>query len=135
MPVAYTPLVSPFALCSAAAWLLVFACAWRFRSRTYAAFFGVTLMSGEILMVPEWFGLMGRPWGESAIADQQTGGGIAWGVGEIPTVLLAVFVALSWSRDDDRVAKRRDRKVDRDGDVEMDEYNAMLERLADRDGR
>jgi len=43
VPVAYTPLVSPFALCSAAAWLLVFACAWRFRSRTYAAFFGVTL--------------------------------------------------------------------------------------------
>lgn len=101
----------------------------------FHAFFGVTLMSGEILMVPEWFGLMGRPWGESAIADQQTGGGIAWGVGEIPTVLLAVFVALSWSRDDDRVAKRRDRKVDRDGDVEMDEYNQMLAKLADRDGR
>ena len=39
------------------------------------------------------------------------------------------------SRDDDRVAKRRDRKVDRDGDVEMDEYNQMLAKLADRDGR
>jgi hypothetical protein len=42
-------------------------------------------------------------------------------------------VAFSWSRDDERAARRRDRQVERDGDVEMDEYNAMLARIADRD--
>ncbi|NTW41525.1 MAG: hypothetical protein HGA44_16875, partial [Cellulomonadaceae bacterium] len=47
----------------------------------------------------------------------------------------AIGVALAWSREDDRVARRRDRKVDRDGDVEMDEYNAMLARMAERDDR
>ncbi len=96
----------------------------------FHAFFGVTLMSGEILLVPEWFGLMGRPWGATAIADQQNGGGIAWGVGEIPTLFLAIIVAFSWSKDDERAARRRDRKVDRDGDVEMDEYNDMLKKLS-----
>lgn len=96
----------------------------------FHAFFGVTLMSGEILLVPEWFGLMGRPWGDTAIVDQQTGGGIAWGVGEIPTLFLAIIVAFSWSKDDERAARRRDRKVDRDGDLEMDEYNDMLQKLA-----
>ncbi|PFG35001.1 putative copper resistance protein D [Sanguibacter antarcticus] len=101
----------------------------------FHAFFGVTLMSGEILLVPEWFGLMGREWGLSALADQQEGGGIAWGVGELPTISLAVIVAVSWSRADERLAKRRDRKVDRDGDVEMDDYNDMLQKLSDADDR
>jgi cytochrome c oxidase assembly factor CtaG/putative copper export protein len=99
----------------------------------FHAFFGVTLMSGEILLVPEWFGLMGREWGLPALEDQQKGGGIAWGVGELPTISLAVIVAVSWARDDTRLATRRDRKVDRDGDIEMDEYNDMLKKLSDRD--
>jgi putative copper resistance protein D len=100
----------------------------------FHAFFGVTLMSGEVLLVPDWFGVLGRDWGPSALADQQRGGAIAWGIGEVPTIALAVIAALSWARDDERVARRRDRRVDRDGDGELDEYNAMLARLAE-DGR
>ena len=100
----------------------------------FHAFFGVTLVTGDVLFVADWFGLMGRPWGASAIADQQAGGAITWGIGEMPTLVLAVGGRRSpWSRDDDRTARRRDRQVDRDGDVEMDEYNAMLAGLADRD--
>ena len=104
-----------------------------FATMVFHAFFGVTLVSGDVLLVADWFGLMGRPWGPSAIADQQLGGAITWGIGEIPTLALAIGVALAWSRDDDRTARRRDRQVDRDGDVELDEYNAMLAGLADRD--
>ncbi|WP_454050674.1 cytochrome c oxidase assembly protein [Cellulomonas sp. Marseille-Q8402] len=104
-----------------------------FATMAFHAFFGVALTSGDVLLVPDWFGLLGREWGPSAIEDQQRGGGVAWGIGELPTLALAVGVALAWSRDDDRTARRRDRKVERDGDVEMDEYNAMLARLASRD--
>ena len=50
-----------------------------------------------------------------------------------PTLALAIGVAAAWARDDERTARRRDRKVEREGDVEMDEYNEMLARLADRD--
>ncbi|GIJ00043.1 putative copper resistance protein D [Sediminihabitans luteus] len=101
----------------------------------FHAFFGVTLMMSNELLVADWFGLMGRPWGPSAIADQQKGGGIAWSIGEIPTLALALVVALSWSRSDEREARRRDRRVDRDGDVEMDQYNEMLAQLKERDDR
>lgn len=101
----------------------------------FHAFFGVTLMMSESLLAADWFGLMGRPWGLSAIEDQQRGGGLAWGIGEIPTLSLAVIVAVSWYRSDTREAARRDRKVDREGDIEMDEYNAMLARLKERDDR
>ena len=90
----------------------------------FHAFFGLALMSGSGLLLADWYGAMG--WGTSAIEDQQTGGGIAWSVGEIPTAALAVFVAVMWSRSDERESKRRDRQADRDGDAELEEYNAML---------
>jgi len=99
----------------------------------FHAFFGVTLMSSNILLAPEWFGLMGRPWGPPAIVDQQQGGGVAWGIGEIPTVALAIIVAVLWSKNDERVARRRDRRVDEQGDAELDEYNRMLERMSHED--
>lgn len=99
----------------------------------FHAFFGVALMTTNTLLAPEWFGLMGRPWGDSAILDQQKGGGIAWGIGEIPTVALAVIVAVMWSKSDDRAAKRRDRRVDEQGDAELDEYNKMLAKMAEDD--
>jgi cytochrome c oxidase assembly factor CtaG/putative copper export protein len=105
-----------------------------FATMAFHAFFGVALVGGEVLLVPDWFGLLGREWGPSAIVDQQRGGGVAWGIGELPTLALAVAVAFSWARDDERTARRRDRRVAREGDVEMDEYNAMLARLAERDG-
>lgn len=104
-----------------------------FATMAFHAFFGVALTSGDVLLVPDWFGLLGREWGPSAIVDQQRGGGVAWGIGELPTLALAIGVAFAWARDDERTARRRDRKVDREGDTEMDDYNAMLARLAARD--
>ena len=106
-----------------------------FATMAFHAFFGITLISGNELLVADWFGLMGRTWGVSALADQRVGGSIAWGIGELPTLALAIGVAAAWARDDERVARRRDRRVAQEGDVELDEYNAMLGRLADRDSR
>ncbi|TBN58649.1 copper transporter [Glaciihabitans arcticus] len=90
----------------------------------FHAFFGLALMTGTGLLLADWYGAMG--WGTSALADQQAGGGIAWSVGEIPTVALAIAVAIMWSRSDERESKRYDRKAERDGDAELEEYNAML---------
>jgi cytochrome c oxidase assembly factor CtaG/putative copper export protein len=97
----------------------------------FHAFFGLSLMTGTGLLLADWYGAMGWDTGVSAIADQQKGGGIAWSVGEIPTVALAIAVALMWSRSDAKDSKRYDRKADRDGDAELAEYNAMLARRAD----
>ncbi|MFI9484774.1 cytochrome c oxidase assembly protein [Promicromonospora sp. NPDC052451] len=103
-----------------------------FATMAFHAFFGVALTSGTALLVPDWFGLMGRPWGPSAIVDQQKGGAVAWGIGELPTLLLAVGVAISWTRSDAREARRTDRKAERDGDAELEAYNAMLAEKAEQ---
>jgi putative copper resistance protein D len=90
------------------------------------AFFGLSFVTGQALLLPDWYGAMGRTWGQTPLADQQTGGGVAWSVGEIPTVILAIVVAVLWSRSDERDAKRRDRAADRDDDAELKAYNEML---------
>ncbi|MTE24487.1 cytochrome c oxidase assembly protein [Microbacterium sp. ZXX196] len=97
------------------------------------AFFGIAIMSQSGLMVAEWYGSMGRAWGPTPMDDQYTGGGIAWSIGEIPTVITAITVAIQWSRSDERQQKRRDRHADRTGDAELAEYNARLARIAERD--
>lgn len=99
----------------------------------FHAFFGLAIMSDQGLMLADWFGAMGRTWGLPPLEDQRWGGGIAWSVGEIPTVALAIVVAVQWSRSDDREAKRRDRAADRDGEAELAAYNAMLTKRAGRD--
>ncbi|GGD66128.1 cytochrome c oxidase assembly protein [Microbacterium murale] len=99
------------------------------------AFFGIAIMMQEGLMVAEWFGSMARTWGPTPMEDQYIGGGIAWSIGEIPTLIVAITVAIQWSRDDTKVQRRNDRHADRTGDAELEEYNAQLAALADRDAR
>jgi len=99
------------------------------------AFFGIAIMMQSGLIVAEWFGMMGRTWGATPLEDQYTGGGIAWSIGEIPTLILAIIVAVQWSRSDARETKRRDRHADRTGEAELDAYNARLRELAMRDTR
>ena len=96
------------------------------------AFFGLAIISNTGLFLSDWYGAMGRTWGAAPLADQQAAGGIAWSIGEIPTVSLAIIVAILWSRSDSREARRRDRAADRDGDAELDAYNAMLGERAGR---
>ena len=99
------------------------------------AFFGIAIMSQSGLMVAEWFGGMGRTWGPTPLEDQYIGGGVAWSIGELPTLILAITVAIQWSRSDERAQKRADRHADRTGDAELEAYNAQLAALAARDAR
>jgi putative copper resistance protein D len=100
----------------------------------FHAFFGVTLLSGGTVLEADYFGGLGRTWGDTLLADQRTGGGVAWGIGDLPAIVLAVIIAVQWAISDDREARRRDRAADRDGDAELVAYNAMLARLAQRGG-
>lgn len=99
----------------------------------FHAFFGVAVMGGTSLIQASYFGNMGRDWGLSALADQQLGGSIMWGLGEIPTVMVAIGVALQWSRTDARETRRKDRAAERNNDAELTAYNNMFANLAKRD--
>ncbi|MET1064800.1 MAG: cytochrome c oxidase assembly protein [Arthrobacter sp.] len=101
----------------------------------FHAFFGVAIMGGTGLLAADYFGNLGRTWGPSALLDQQMGGAVAWGIGEVPTLLVAIGVAVMWSRDDARESKRTDRAADRNNDADLTAYNDMFARLAERDAR
>jgi putative copper resistance protein D len=90
----------------------------------FHAFFGVSLLAGNSLLAARWFTELGL--GVDALADQRTGGGIAWGIGEFPTIVLAVVLAVQWSRSDERESRRGDRAADRDDDAALAAYNRML---------
>ncbi|TDE99174.1 copper resistance protein CopD [Occultella glacieicola] len=104
-----------------------------FGTMAFHAFFGIALISMTTLLAPDYFGALGLPWGVDALADQETGGEITWGIGEVPSLILAVSLAVAWSKDDARTAKRLDRAAERDDDAELKAYNAMLERMS-KDG-
>lgn len=99
-----------------------------FATMAFHAFFGLSIIEMTSLLAADHFGWLGLSWGGGvdALADQEKGGAITWGIGELPTLALAVGVAISWARDDERTARRQDRKADRDEDADLRAYNAML---------
>ncbi|WP_414826643.1 cytochrome c oxidase assembly protein [Arthrobacter sp. Soil763] len=101
----------------------------------FHAFFGVAIMGGTGLLAADYFGNLGRTWGGSALLDQQKGGAVAWGIGEVPTLLVAIGVAIMWSRSDARESKRTDRAADRNNDADLTAYNDMFAQLAERDAK
>lgn len=105
-----------------------------FATMAFHAFFGVTLMGSTTVLQPEWFETIfaDRGWGDDPLSDQRYGAALAWGIGEIPTIVLAILVTVRWVGDDTREAVRRDRKADRDGEADLTAYNSMLARLGDR---
>lgn len=100
----------------------------------FHAFFAIALMSSEQLIQADWFGNMGHGW-FPAMDDQHTGGELMWGLGEVPAVIMGVIAVVQWARDDTREMKRVDREADRTGDAELEDYNLMLEQMAERGGR
>lgn len=100
---------------------------------SFHAFFGLALINGTAVLAPDWWASLNLTDTAALIDDQQAGGAIAWGVGELPTLLLMVIIGFQWARDDEREARRKDRAADRDGDAELAAWNEQLQRLADRD--
>lgn len=101
----------------------------------FHAFFGLSLMDGSGLLLADWYGAMGRTWGEAPIDDQHTGGAIAWGIGELPTAALTIIVSIQWFKADKREQRRTDRASDRSGHQDVEAYNQMLAKLAARESR
>ena len=100
----------------------------------FHAFFGLALMSGTDILAADWWHALGETNYQTLLNDQHTGGAIAWGAGEFPTVLIALMVVRQWVRSDERIAKRYDRRADVDGDAELRAYNDQLAGMASHRG-
>jgi len=97
------------------------------------AFFAIALMQSSEPIGVDWYIQVQPPWITDLLSDTTAGGSIAWALGEVPTFLLLVIVAVMWSRDDSRLAKQIDRAADRDGDADLKAYNAQLGAMNNRD--
>ena len=111
-----------------------------FATMTFHAFFGLSLANLTSLLAAEHFGRLGLTWWVDALKDQQIGGFVTWGIGEAPTLVLAVIMAMMWAKSDEKAAVRLDRQADRTNEAELIAYNRMLaERAAasarEEDGR
>ena len=99
-------------------------------SMPFHAFFGVALLGADTVIGQRFFADLRLPWVPDLLRDQSLGGGIAWATGEIPLVVVIIALLVQWSRHDEVEGRRHDRKADRDGDTELEAYNAMLADLA-----
>jgi len=100
----------------------------------FHAIFGISLMSSGALLAPDWWHALGYTDDAALLADQQKGGGIAWGAGDLPSFILAIALLVVWFGSDQRESRRLDRQADRDGDAELHAYNERLAELHRRDG-
>ncbi|WP_316759137.1 cytochrome c oxidase assembly protein [Streptomyces herbicida] len=103
-----------------------------FAGMPFHAFFGIALMMASTPMV-ETFKNPPASLGIEALSDQSAAGGIAWAFSEIPSVLVLIALLFQWYSSEQRQAKRKDRAADRDGDKELEAYNAYLASLNARE--
>lgn len=104
-----------------------------FAGMPFHAFFGIALMMATTPMVSTYENPPASL-GIDALADQNAAGGIAWAFSEVPSVIVLIALLFQWYASEQRQAKRKDRAADRDGDKELEAYNAYLASLHTRRG-
>ncbi|MFG2308052.1 cytochrome c oxidase assembly protein [Streptomyces sp. NPDC048566] len=102
-----------------------------FAGMPFHAFFGIALMMASQPMIAT-YEHPPASLGIEALADQTAAGGIAWAFSEVPSVLVLLALLFQWYGSEQRQAKRQDRAADRDGDKELEAYNAYLASLQAR---
>jgi putative copper resistance protein D len=96
----------------------------------FHAFFGITMMTSSTAIGAEYYEALQRPWLTDLLHDNYVGGGISWGTGEVPMLLVAMMLVAQWFTSDQRKAKQFDRREAAKGDdTELAAYNAWLEKI------
>ena len=93
-----------------------------FAAAVFHGIFGFITYSSQTSLGGGWFSEIKPSWLENPISDQQLGGGIAWGFGEIPTIIVLLILVYQWASRDEKQAKRVT-------DKEIDDYNEYLKSL------
>ncbi|GAA4108994.1 MULTISPECIES: cytochrome c oxidase assembly protein [Streptomyces] len=102
-----------------------------FAGMPFHAFFGIALMMASEPMISTYKNPPASL-AVDALTDQQAAGGIAWAFSEIPSVLVLIALVFQWYATEKRQARRTDRAAERDGDRELQAYNAYLASLNTR---
>jgi putative copper resistance protein D len=98
----------------------------------FHAFFGVVVMMSTTLLV-RFYSMPMPGWQISPLADQATGGGIAWSFMELPTLLVLIALVMKWQKSDEHRTRAAERRQVRGGDTGLAAYNAYLQTLNSAD--
>jgi putative membrane protein len=79
----------------------------------FHAFLGVAIMNSGHLLAPS-LGRFVRAWGPTPLADQQAGGAIMWGAGDIISLIAVISILAAWASYEEKVAAREDRRIARE---------------------
>jgi cytochrome c oxidase assembly factor CtaG len=80
----------------------------------FHAFLGVAILNSGRLLAPS-LASFARSWGPTPLADQQAGGAILWGAGDLIALGAVLGILISWaSYDQNVVAVREDRRLARE---------------------
>jgi cytochrome c oxidase assembly factor CtaG len=80
----------------------------------FHAFLGVAIMNSGRVLAPTLESFQ-RTWGPTPLADQQVGGAILWGAGDLITIGAVLGVLISWASYEEKVvAVREDRRLARE---------------------
>jgi putative membrane protein len=73
---------------------------------------GIIIRLDTHVIASGYFAALARPWGPTALDDQQLGGDFLWCIGEAVDVPFLALLVLQWSRADTRVAQHIDEVLD-----------------------
>lgn len=96
----------------------------------FHAWFGIAMMQTATPVNLEFYQQLNLPFEVDFNEQQHLGGSLTWALGEIPLLIVTIAHSVQWLRSDRREAARFDRKEERNGDQELEAYNAMLSGLA-----
>jgi putative copper resistance protein D len=85
-----------------------------FLTLPFHAFLGLSIMMQTRVIAHDYYAALGRTWGPSLRADQQTGGGVLWASGDLVGLLFFGVMFFQWQRADSRAALRGDRRLRRE---------------------
>ncbi|WP_083879983.1 cytochrome c oxidase assembly protein [Corynebacterium ulceribovis] len=96
----------------------------------FHAWFGIILMQSATPIGLDFYQKLDLPFYVDLLQDQNWGGAVAWGAGEVPLIIVALALCVQWLNQDRKESKRFDRQEERSGDAELNAYNEMLARLS-----
>ena len=98
-------------------------------------FLAVTILNSPAPLYAH-YATLSRPWGASALLDQQLAGALMWIGGDILFIVAIVAVVAGWMLHEKRHEAANDRRVDRDRAALRLREMRLAERLAEeREGR
>jgi putative membrane protein len=83
-----------------------------FLSMPFHAVLGLTVMQSTTLLASDHYRSLHLPWVDPMV-DQQIGGGLLWGSGDLVSLLMLGALIAQWMRASEREAAREDRRLDR----------------------